>query len=174
MSQKSKAFVMRVMYVAMMVAVCTDVAVPFLALRNDLPPSTDPGTVQTMTIVFGIVSIAMIPIVLVLRRATYFGRLDSFESESQARGTYFTMLIVTWALLESIAIYGLTLAMLAQDPLYTLPFAGFSLLTFLAFPPRWEKHRPDFTESNAQAEPATSGPTNPPEAFDADDSDGAW
>jgi len=54
---------------------------------------------------------------------------------SSAVGKYFTTSIISWALCESIAIYGLVLVFLSGDFRYYAPFAGVSLLNFLFYRP---------------------------------------
>jgi F0F1-type ATP synthase membrane subunit c/vacuolar-type H+-ATPase subunit K len=53
-----------------------------------------------------------------------------------ATAKFFSASIVTWALCESIGIYGLVLAFLSAQPKYFLGFGAASLVNFLIYRPR--------------------------------------
>jgi F0F1-type ATP synthase membrane subunit c/vacuolar-type H+-ATPase subunit K len=57
---------------------------------------------------------------------------------SQAFARLFTASIITWALCESIAIFGLVLVVMSHDPRYYAGFAGVSLLNFIVYRPSGE------------------------------------
>lgn len=116
----------------------------FQATLGQTPRDLDPVMLYTLA---GI-SLAMMVVIPVLRgkmlppmRAAR--SLDEPVPEGDkvdaAAGKLFTASIVTWALCESMAIYGLVLSFTSYQMKYFLPFAALSLLNFLIYRPRKEQ-----------------------------------
>jgi hypothetical protein len=117
------------------------------------------GTLTTMTFTLGIFAAGEIPVIWVLRRMTFWSRLEDgvFEDSEAVGQAYFTACILSWALCESIAIYGFVLAFLSGDVIYYIPFAAIGASLMVVFRPDLagvlEKHR------EQSAEPSTNEPS---------------
>lgn len=74
-------------------------------------------------------------VIVVLRNMLFFSPLDSgeYEDEDEVAEAYSTMSIVSWALAESIAIYGLMAAMLTRLVELFFPFAAIGVGLLLYF-----------------------------------------
>lgn len=116
------------------------------------PPSTPPQTFEQMQVMFiamAVVSVAVLVAMVVLRGRMMPPRQPAEQlrddipadeelspSARSALGKLFVASILTWALAESVAIYGLILGFLMHErwPLY--PFSAVALVAMLIYAPR--------------------------------------
>jgi hypothetical protein len=91
-----------------------------------------------------------------IRKTMFFDKEDDPEFEGAQRAeTLFTTSIISWALCESVAIYGLVLRVLTGDIALFYPFAGVSVALFILFRPRPNERLSDPDEST-DADPEES------------------
>lgn len=95
---------------------------------------------QTMLIALSAVAVAEIPMIIFLRKMFFFVRLvdGDFDDEEELEAGYFTTSIISWALAESIAIYGFVLAFMGGMIDLYYPFAVTSTALLLLF-----RYQPD-------------------------------
>jgi F0F1-type ATP synthase membrane subunit c/vacuolar-type H+-ATPase subunit K len=96
----------------------------------DIPVRAEPPAVIA-PIMAGLALVTLCAVVLVRRR------MSSERADApipQAR--IYSLSITSWALTESIGMYGLVLGILHRDPLMYVPFGGVSLLVLLLLAPR--------------------------------------
>jgi F0F1-type ATP synthase membrane subunit c/vacuolar-type H+-ATPase subunit K len=104
----------------------------------DIDPSQSPETSQMFAMVFGGVALVEIGVMFYLRKSTFFDRLNDgkFDDEQSLLSAYFTTSLLTWALAESIAIYGFVVSFLSGNILYFAGFAFFAAAAMLRFRPQ--------------------------------------
>jgi F0F1-type ATP synthase membrane subunit c/vacuolar-type H+-ATPase subunit K len=107
-------------------------------------PGVDPGA---MLIPLAVVAVATMGIVPVVRRvmspprraAASIDDVPSAPADDPRVGAavqkWFSMQIVSWALCESIAIYGLILTILSHDLRYFFPFAAGAIVNLILYRP---------------------------------------
>lgn len=103
----------------------------------DTGAQMDVETFQTYAIVLSLVAASEVPIIWALRRMTFVNRLTrgDFSDEQAVSQAYFTTSVITWALCESIVIYGFILAFFSNDVLYYVPFASVGIIMMIVFRP---------------------------------------
>jgi F0F1-type ATP synthase membrane subunit c/vacuolar-type H+-ATPase subunit K len=148
----------RLIYGALLVSIAIYGGIAFQIAGGAGTVSAKSGTATTgmpvtqLLIVFaavsGIMSIGLIPLV---RRWLLPGPgLGLVEALRKLQSTS----IITWAMSEAIATYGLILAFLTFQPLYYVGFAAFSVLNFALYPPRaalWDEVAAAATGTEAPA-----------------------
>jgi hypothetical protein len=102
------------LYALVAVAAATTVVIPVVRARM-LPPTRPPSS---------------------LAEAAITGPLG--EAGGRAAGRYFTACIISWALCESIAIYGLVLVQLSHQLVHYFGFAAGALFNFALYRPSAE------------------------------------
>ena len=104
----------------------------------DTGPSQPVETTQMLAMVLGVVSVAEIGGMFYLRKITFFNRLNDgqFDDEQSLLSAYFTTSIFTWALAESIAVFGFVVSFLSGNILYFAGFAFFAAAAMLRFRPQ--------------------------------------
>lgn len=127
-------------------------AIPFVIRFAGQP--ADPSFVRLLSVALGSVSLVVAIGTLIYRRRALVepiraGELDPSSQQGFARA--FTPLILNLVLTESIAIYGLVLALLSHRPGSALPFAiGAFVLMYL--------HRPTAPDLSPPASPGVYRP----------------
>jgi len=96
----------------------------------DIPVRAEPPAVIA-PIMAGLALVTLGAVVLVRRRMSS-ERADAPIPQSRI----YSLSITSWALTESIGMYGLVLGILERDPLVYVPFGGVSLLVLLMLAPR--------------------------------------
>jgi len=114
------------------------------------------GMLRTLAYVFAAVSIAEVAITWWLRKTMYFDGSGETDSGEQGRAqSLFTMSIITWAICESVAIYGLVLRVLSGQIAYFYPFAAASFLLFVLYRPRPAERLPENGDEELADAPGT-------------------
>jgi len=98
--------------------------------------AASPESVRLLLISFALVSGIMTVFVIPLLRRLVLPAPGSGLDLDKVLGKLQTASIATWALAESIGIYGLILAFLSRDPLYYIGFAALAAVNFALYPPR--------------------------------------
>lgn len=85
--------------------------------------------------VLGAIAVTEPLVIVLLRRMLFFTPLEAgeFEDEDDVIGAYWTTSIVTWALAESIAIYGLVVTVLTRLVELFFPFAAIGVGLLVVF-----------------------------------------
>ena len=133
-----------ILYVALMGALGMYAYVAFM-IAGAQEPRPLPDIMLPVFIAMGAGAMVMIPILRgkllpPMKEATSLN--DTVPENEQTRAAtakLFSASIVTWALCESIAIYGLVLSFMTAEPKYFLGFAAASLVNFLIYRPRKEQ-----------------------------------
>jgi F0F1-type ATP synthase membrane subunit c/vacuolar-type H+-ATPase subunit K len=133
----------RMLYLALLVSVGTYGLIVFLITNNQTPKELDPIMLYALA---GAAATTMVMIVVLrgkllppTREAHSLSEpIPEDEQVKQALGRLFTASIITWALCESIAIYGLVLSFISFQPKYFLGFAAASLVNFVIYRPQKE------------------------------------
>ena len=122
----------------------------------------DPSTIRIMAMSMGGMSLAMIGGMFFLRKTMFFGPLEdgAFDDRQGVRQKYFTVSIITWALSEAIAIYGLVLSFLSGQLVFYGAFAAVGATLMVRFRPQLadildQFGDPDADSSGARAADAT-------------------
>lgn len=121
-------------------------------------PSTTGSTARILTYGLAAASLGSIAFAYWIRKAMFFDKEDDPDFEGAQRAqTLFTTSIVTWALCESVAIYGLVLRVITGNITLFYPFAGVAVALFILFRPRPDERLtgPD-AESGGDAEDVDS------------------
>jgi F0F1-type ATP synthase membrane subunit c/vacuolar-type H+-ATPase subunit K len=136
---------MMILHLALMGSVGIYAFILFQVTQGQPPRELDP---PVMLYALAGVALAMMAVIPVLRSKMLppireAKSLDEPVPEDEkvqaAVAKLFTASIVTWALCESIAIYGLVLAFLSFQMKYFFAFAAASLVNFLIYRPRKEQ-----------------------------------
>lgn len=112
--------------------------VPASEIELSAPRGQPPG--PAFTIALAIVAAVTAAVLLLIRRRA-MARRPALHDEGSAsrrrpRLEYFPLCILTWAMAESIAVYGLVLGFLHHAILPFVPFAAGSLLLMILLAPR--------------------------------------
>jgi F0F1-type ATP synthase membrane subunit c/vacuolar-type H+-ATPase subunit K len=129
-----KAMTLRIVWAALLSALAIYAALTFILQ----PPEghTVPDNIQTLQIAFAGIALSMGPAILIMRQILFWKPYARGEvSPEMTIPRYFTASIVSWAMCESIAIYGLVLYMLSYQRPISLAFMGASALGMLALAP---------------------------------------
>ncbi len=144
-------------------------------------PEPDPELISTLRIAFGGVAVAEIIGLFVARKAMFFDKLsgdNAFASLEKMRGTYMTTCILSWALAESVAIYGFVLSFLSYELIYYEVFFVPAAVLYIAFRPQLGKVEKRYLENqiSENAEVAKGGPDTTDEAGidTVTDDDSVW
>ncbi len=106
----------------------------YLATSGSLQASMGAEQARILTIVLGALGAAELIGVFIFR-----GRaLEAVKTKPDPMAAYFVISIISWALTEAVAIYGLVLTIVRADVTFFYPFGGASLLVMLLFAPRQE------------------------------------
>ena len=105
---------------------------------------------EVMLYAFIAVSVSELVVIFVLRHTTFFSKLEKgdFESVEQLKSAYLTTAIMTWALCESIAIFGFVLSILTGDIIYYFPFGGAGAVLMIYFRPQLSRWIAEFEEKH--------------------------
>jgi hypothetical protein len=133
----------RILYLALLVSVGMYGAIIFVITNNQTPKELDP------TMLYALAGAAVTTMVMIVvlrgkllpptREAHSLNEpIPEGENVQKALGRVFTASILTWALCESIAIYGLVLSFVSFQPKYFLGFAAASLVNFVIYRPQKE------------------------------------
>jgi hypothetical protein len=144
---------LRVLWLALLASQVIYLVVPYVAEVAGRRP--DPGVLNTLTLILAGISLATGAGTIVYRRRALVdpiqaGRLDPDSPDGAAKA--FSPIILNLVLTESIAIYGLVLALLSGSPSRAVPFA------LGAFVLMWV-HRPT---APGLTPPASAGLYRPP------------
>lgn len=132
----------------------------FMVQAGDAPEDPDMSMITTMTGAFAAVSVMQGIGASVVRNAMFFRRFEAggFESLLQLNAVYLTTSIVTWALVEAIAIYGFVLSILTYELIYIQAFSVPAVILMLFYRPRlvplaeeYQSRYPDLGEENDEA-----------------------
>ena len=158
---ESRAFTMWIVWGALLVSVFIYGGVVSFA-GADEPKSAE--ELQMFLIVFSAIAAGEIPVIFVLRKMLFFDKLDDrdFDDRGDVADNYFTASIITWALCESIAIYGFMLAFLSGEVIYYFPFAAVAVAMMLYFRP----------QLGAQLEAFGGGGSEEPDSSDEETGEG--
>jgi hypothetical protein len=126
----------------------------------------DPEFISTIRMAFGVIAVGEIAAIFVLRHVTFFSKLadGDIASVEELRGKYMTTCILSWALSESIAIYGLVLAFLTHNLVYYFIFLAPAATLYLILRPQLGRYEDTFAEQRSEetAEAAASAPDDTP------------
>ncbi len=98
----------------------------------------DAELVSMLTVVFATISVTMLGAIFAGRNFLFFRKFKAgdFDTLKQLRASYYIACIITWALVEAIAIYGFVLALLSEDINRFVWFAAPAALLFVFFFPK--------------------------------------
>jgi F0F1-type ATP synthase membrane subunit c/vacuolar-type H+-ATPase subunit K len=136
---------MTILFFALMASVGMYGFILLQVTQGQTPKEIDPPAFLYALIVVALAQMAFIPVLrrIMLPPMREARSLDEPVPEGgkvqQALQKLQTASIVSWALCESIAIYGLLLAFLSFQMKYFFPFAAVSLVNFLIYRPRREQ-----------------------------------
>ncbi|MCB9479939.1 MAG: hypothetical protein H6684_13630 [Deltaproteobacteria bacterium] len=125
-----------IMWYSLLMAVVIYAVVAFVVAPNNQNAGSE--TPQILTLVLGAVSVSIAAMALfVIPRLAPAMRENARKSrgEDGVKGAFLTYCILRWALVESIAIFGLVIAILSGEPINGMPFiAGSFVLMVLLMP----------------------------------------
>jgi hypothetical protein len=138
---------LRILHGALLASLAVYAVVAVVVTRGPAPPSTvkpmDPGVFVP---ILGGVSAAFLLVVIPLLRRKLMPAREPFPQELEdeeldghgmaALGKLRSASIITWALCESVAMFGLIATILYREPLYYAPFGVVSAGALLAHAPR--------------------------------------
>lgn len=140
---------MRLVHAALTAAVGIYVVVVAVLVRRPADPQAGAAAIGVLPYAFAAAAVGSLVALVVLRRKMMPAReppaqlADRIadddplpEPARRALGKVFAASIVTWALAESVAIYGFVLGILLRDVRPMLPFAAVSIAVLLAYAPR--------------------------------------
>jgi hypothetical protein len=91
---------------------------------------------ETLPLILTIVAAAQAPAIIFLRKFTFWDPFKRGEiADNDLAQRFMTTSIVTWAICESVAIYGLVLYMLTYEQPKAIPFFAASFALMLIFAP---------------------------------------
>lgn len=104
-------------------------AEPSEALNSEIVPTLFP--------ILALLSVMILPLILFFRKMMLYGPLENgaIETIEQLRTRAFTPYMVSWALSESVAIYGFLLTFLSYNMDYYFGFTAWSIVLFAIFRP---------------------------------------
>lgn len=119
--------------------------------------SMDPETFQMMLIGLAVAAVSEIPVIFVLRKMLFFGKLENgdFEDREAVGQQYYVTSIVTWALCESIAIYGFVLSFMSGKLIYYPAFAAVGAALMILFRPKLNEQLEAFGPDESGDEPVS-------------------
>lgn len=102
---------------------------------DDVAP---PDDLDILQLVFGAIALGQIPLIFFLRHLLFTtpARAGKFGDRTKARIALQTANLISWALAESVAIFGFVLAFLAYDVMLFVPFLVLALALMVALFPR--------------------------------------
>lgn len=108
-----------------------------ISQAGDTAPLLDPEGISLMTILFAAFSLTEV-FLAIFFRSDFRKRLEKgfFVEVEDLTPFYLKGCITSWGLINSIAIYGLVLSILANDRLYIIGFAVPAFIILLAMPPQ--------------------------------------
>lgn len=126
---------LRILWGAMLFTNVLYAVVLILVLQQ--PPAEEPADMTPILVMFVALSLLTFPMAYLLRHLLIFKRLGKGDTApGAAMATIFTGSIVSFALFESISLYGFVLAFLSQDILYYVPFAVLGVIGLISVFPR--------------------------------------
>ena len=107
----------------------------------DSQPSGDPSMLGSIKTVFIAISCITATGALMLSRRMFRDDvLQAAAAESRDKGAvlqkYFVQMLISWVLVETIAVFGLAIGFLSGDPEEGLPFIATSAILFIALLPQ--------------------------------------
>lgn len=132
----------------------------FIGSNDPMPASS----LQTFIIALSVVSVSEVPVIWFLRQTMFYKRLDdrNFSNIDDLQQAYFTTSIITWALCESIAIYGFVLAVMSSQVVYYFPFALAGAILMLLFRPNLRQAVDSYRSTSSSPTPdSTTSATDP-------------
>lgn len=134
-SLDSAARINTVLAATMLASVAVYVVIAYLVAPTAAGDPLDPELLRTLAIVLGVVSAATLITAEVLFRARLRGARAATAVSERLAG-YRVAMIIAFALRESVAIYGLVLSFLSNDPVWAIGFAAVAALAMVAGWPR--------------------------------------
>lgn len=149
---KNRKFMFWLIWAAMlgMLFVYLGLAV-YLGELGDGPDEVDWELVSMLLYVFAAVSVLDVAFAIGFRIFSFFRKLDAgeFDSSDTVANKYFRISIITWVLVEAVAIYGFVLFILSYELNYYLAFMAPALVLMVIYRPklgaivdRWRKTTP--------------------------------
>jgi F0F1-type ATP synthase membrane subunit c/vacuolar-type H+-ATPase subunit K len=132
---EQQARVTMILAAAMATSVPVYAVVAWLVTAGMTAPMVEPGVLRTLLIALALVSAAELVFAGVLFR-TQVAAARSRETVEERLGAYRVAVVITFALRESVAIYGLVLSLVGDDPVWAAAFAAGALATMLLGWPR--------------------------------------
>lgn len=114
----------------------------------------EPELLRLFRLALPLAAAAEIVAIVVVRKVMFFGPLEEgeFEDLDELHQGYFTTSIVTWALAESIAIYGFVLSFLGAPLAYFWGFAVVAILLDLYYRPDFDGIESTFESNRTSSE----------------------
>ena len=139
---EQRAFTLRILYFALLMSTCIYGAIAFVVckepLRLEMMIAYALG--GCALVIMGIIPVLRGRVMPPMREAHSLDeKVAETDAVSAALQKYFTACIVSWALCESIAIFGLVLSFLSGEPKYFVPFGALSLVNFAIYRPSREQ-----------------------------------
>lgn len=108
-----------------------------LAEGGEAPVQENIDNATTLLPILAALGAAQLLALFVVRPIFFFRRYREreFDTPRELSGAYFTMSIVTWAMVEAVAIYGFVLSILTYDMIYYMGFAIPALVFMIVFRP---------------------------------------
>lgn len=128
--------------------------VTIMIAGNSEPPTAESlKLVDLLSVVFAGLAVIHMGAIYWLRKILFFRRYEAqeFESPTAVVGAYFTASMVSWALAEAVAIYGMVLAVLAQDPIRYVAFMIPSAIALVLLRPQTKKLVSGYGEAAADS-----------------------
>lgn len=106
-------------------------------VTSDPSEALNSEVVPTLFPIFVMLSVMILPLALFLRKMMLYGPLENgaIENLEQLRARAFTPYMISWALSESVAIYGFLLTFLSFNMDYYFGFTAWSIVLFAIFRP---------------------------------------
>lgn len=89
---------------------------------NFVPSAIASGIFPPILVIFILATLALIPVLQNSRKKMFFDSASSFETKEKADNAYFTMAMTTWVFCELVGVFGLIMAYLTFEILFSLPF----------------------------------------------------
>jgi F0F1-type ATP synthase membrane subunit c/vacuolar-type H+-ATPase subunit K len=113
---------LQILWLALLASHAVYAAIVFLVVGKSAPPEGGPP-IEALLIIFGMLSVTSLGVMTVMRR-------KFMEKNVQ------TASIFTWAMCESVTIYGLVIAFITQEKWPFFPFAAVGISAMILFRPQ--------------------------------------
>lgn len=139
---EQRVFTLKILYFALVMSTCIYGAIAFVVartpLRMEMVIAYALGGCALM--IMGIIPVLRSRVMPPTREAHSLDeKVPENDAVAAALQKYFTACILSWALCESIAIFGLVLSFLSGEPKYFVPFGALSLVNFAIYRPSREQ-----------------------------------